>query len=292
MNGAPTSTAYASDLKVHPLARRSGAADALTLYARSATIELCGPDAPLLCTILAGNAAMERRARGPRGMPVLSRFATLAVLAVPLLWERRERPAGVRVRHATEKDLEPMALAWRQYARDRQFADERDAESFNAWIRNAPGLALADYLLATDAAGRILGFMGVWDQREFKQMRVSSYSRRLAFARRAINAIAPLTGTARLPELGGVLPALATVHVCAREPVVLRALLLEAYRRYRGPHYAFLTLGLDARDPLLAATAGLLAQPTRVDAYVTTGRGFADPDTFAGRLLHYETALV
>jgi hypothetical protein len=134
--------------------------------------------------------------------------------------------------------------------------------------------------------------MGVWDQREFKQMRVSSYSRRLSVARHAINLIAPLAGSARLPELGAVLPALATVHMCAREPLVLRALLLEAYRRYRGPHYSFITLGLDARDPLLVATMGLLAQPTRVDAYVTTPGGSVDPSLFAGRLLHYETALV
>jgi hypothetical protein len=134
--------------------------------------------------------------------------------------------------------------------------------------------------------------MGVWDQREFKQMRVSSYSRRLTIARHAINLVAPLAGSARLPGLGSVLPALATVHVCARDAIVLRALLLEAYRRYRGPHYAFITVGLDARDPLLVATTGLMAQPTRVDAYVTTPRGSADPSRFAGRLLHYETALV
>ncbi len=285
---------YVGDLKVHPRARRSGAADRLTRYAGEAAADLCGPDAPLVCTILGGNSAMENRTRGPRGSAVLSRFATLSVWAIPLLWERRERVSGIHVRQATDGDLDAMAAAWRRYAPTRQFADAGmgDADHLAAWIRRAPGLTVPNYLLATDAAGRVRGFLGVWDQAAFKQMRVVGYSRRLAIVRRAINVVAPLVGSVPLPAAGSVLPALATVHVCARETHVLRALVLEAYRRYCGRNYAFITIGLDARDPMCAAVRGLLAQPTAVGAYVTTARGSADPDMFSGRLLHHETALV
>jgi hypothetical protein len=73
---------------------------------------------------------------------------------------------------------------------------------------------------------------------------------------------------------------------------VLRALLLEAYRRHRGGQHAFLTIGLDTRDPLIEATRGLLAQPTFAHAYVTSPRGLADPREFGALPLHYETALV
>lgn len=292
-NGGIAAIAYASDLKVHPTARGAGVADLLTEYAAETAAELCGQSAPVVCTILGGNNAMENRARGPRGMPVLSHFATLSVLAIPLLWERRERVPWVRVRGATERDLEEMIGVWRRYARGRQFAEVRDVESLASWIRGAPGLSIGDYLVATEArSGNVLGFVGVWDQRELKQTRVSGYSTRLGIARYAINLAAAATGGARLPEPGGVLPALATVHACARDPLVLRALLLEAYRRYRGPHYAFMTIGLDARDPLCAATVGLLAQPTLVHAYVTTPLGRADASAYSGRLLHHETALV
>jgi hypothetical protein len=292
MNGTETTTGYVGDLKVHPRARGSGAADLLTAYARDACATLCGDDAPVLVTILAGNAAMEHRARGPRGMPVLARFATLRVAAIPLLWERRERVTGLSIWPASPRDLPRMAALWKEVAPTRQLAPRLDADSLGAWIADAPGLDLSNYLLALDMRGRLRGFLGVWDQSSFKQMRVVSYSSRLAVARGAINLVASVAGATRLPPPGSPLPALAIVHVCAPDAATLRALLLEAYRRYRGGHHALLTLGLDERDPLLAATSGLLTQPTRVHAYLTSARGSADVSTLSRRPLHHETALV
>ena len=292
VGGEATVCCYASDLKVHPAARGGGVADLLSCWVRDQSAELAGPDAPCTLTVLAGNTRMERRARGPRGAPVLSRFATLSVLAIPLLWDRRERVAGVVVRGARERDLEEMAALWARQAPTRQFAPVLDADALAAWIAGAPGLDVGDYVVATDEAGRIVGFVGVWDQSSFKQMRVVGYSPRLALVRRAFNAAAPLVGAPALPEPGGALPALATVHLCAGEPRVLRALLLESYRRYRGGPFAFLTVGLDVRDPLLPATRGLLAQPTMVHAYVSSGRGTADPAPLRALPLHHESALV
>jgi hypothetical protein len=292
LNGVETTTAYVGDLKVHPRARCSGAADLLSRYAAEVSGALCGEDARVLVTILAGNTRMERRARGPRGTPVLARFATLDVAAVPLLWERREPVAGLTIRSATDADCDAMAALWRVIASGRQLAPTIDVASLAAWIGRAPGLAFSDYLLAHDARGRLRGFVGVWDQASFKQMRVVSYSRRLALARRAINVVAPLAGAPTLPAPGNALPAVATTHVCAGDAATLRALLLEAYRRHRGGRHAFLTLGLDVRDPLRAALRGLLAQPTLVHAYVTSPRGTADAAPLAGLPLHHEAALV
>jgi hypothetical protein len=291
LNGTATTTGYVGDLKVHPSARRSGAADLLTAYARDACAELCGDDTPVVTTILAGNTAMERRARGPRGMPVLARFATLRVSSIPLLWERRQHVAGLSIWPAADRDLPRMAALWREIAPARQLAPVLGADSLAAWIGRAPGLAISDYLLALDARGRLRGFIGVWDQSSFKQMRVVSYSPRLGVARRAINLVASVSGGVRLPEPGGALPVLAVTHACAANVATLRGLVLEAYRRYRG-RYAFMTLGLDAADPLNAATVGLLAQPTLVHAYVTSARGRADAVPLIGRPLHHETALV
>jgi hypothetical protein len=234
---------------------------------------------------------MEHRLRGPRGSPSLDRFATVAAVAVPLLWERRTGVAGLRVRAATAEDLMPMAERWRDVGARRQLAPLADAAELAAWIARAPGLHVSDYLLAHDARGRLIGFVGVWDQSALKQMRVVGYSPRLALARHAINLAAPLAGAPRLPAPGGVLPALAAVHLCAREPAVLRALLLAAYGRHRGGRHALLTLGLDVRDPLLGATRGLLAQSTLVHAYVADGSTITAA-ALAARPLHHETALV
>ena len=292
MNGAPAVMGYASDLKVHPAFRGSGTADLLARWVTDAIADMCGEDTPTLLKILGGNFRMENRTRGPRGAPRLSRFATLSVQAIPLLWARDARVAGVTVRSASITDVEHMAQLWSVVAPGRQLADVMDADSLAAWIARAPGLTFRDYLLARDARGRLLGFVGVWDQSSFKTLRVVGYSPRLAVVRRVVNVIAPLAGAPPLPAPGGALPALAVVHPCATEPRVLRALLLEAYRRHRAGGHALLTIGLDVRDPLLSATRGLLAQPTIVHAYVTTPRGSASPAIFDGKPLHYETALV
>jgi hypothetical protein len=86
---------------------------------------------------------------------------------------------------------------------------------------------------------------------------------------------------------------LAAVHLCAPdEPAVLRALLLRAYARHRASGHLFFTLALDRRDPRSAALRGLLAQPTLVNAYVTTPAGRWTGAPLDGRPLYFESALV
>lgn len=294
LDGRPTATTYVGDLKVHPASRGGPAADALEEYARDGCRSFAGDDAPVLVTVLAGNRTMERRTSGPRGLPALTRFATVHVHAVPLLWPRSNDVVGLRVERARERDLEEMAALWSRLAPTRQLAPVLDAERWRAWIDDAPGLAIEDYLVARRPDGRIAGFLALWDQRVFKQLRVLAYTPRLAAVRRLVNVIAPLAGTPRLPAPGAALSSLAALHLCAPadEPGVLRALLLHGYAMHRGTGHLFITIGLDRRDPLSAALRGLLAQPTAVHAYVTTPAGRWRGAPLDGRPLHFETALV
>lgn len=231
LSGRPAVASYIGDLKVHPAFRGSGAADALIEFARRAGAELGGAGRLGLLAILAGNRAMERLAQGPRGLPVLSRFATLRTHAIPLVLPRRCTMAGIAVAPAQAGDLEEMAALWRAVAPDRQFSPVLDADALARWITDAPGLRLADYLAARLTDGRLAGFLGVWDQTSFKQLRVVRYSRRLAAVRAAINAAAPLAGATPLPPAGAPLRHASVVHLCVppESPEVLRALLLTAY---------------------------------------------------------------
>lgn len=294
VNGAATRTAYVGDLKVHPAHRGGFAADALEEFTREACRGYGGDDVLALLTVLGGNRAMERRAGGPRGLPALTRFATLDVHAIPLLWRRPEYVAGVRVDAARDDDLDEMGALWSRVAPTRQLAPVLGASRLRAWIDAAPGLAIEDYLVARRADGRIAGFLALWDQYFIKQLRVLGYSPRLALARGALNALAPLAGTPRLPAAGHVLPSLAVLHCCVPgdEPEVLRALLLRAYAARRGSGYLFLTLALDRRDPLRVALRGLLAQPTAVGAYATSPAGAYAGPPLDGRPLHFESSLV
>jgi GNAT superfamily N-acetyltransferase len=294
LHGSVARTAYVGDLKVAPGHRGGPSADALVEHARTTCRALGGGAVPVLTTVLAGNRSMERRAGGPRGLPRLTPFATLKVHAIPFLFRRREVVAGLRVDEAREEDLEEMAALWGRVAPERQWAPVMDAEALRAWMRRAPGLAVHDYLVARRPDGRIAGFIGVWDQRRFKQLRVLGYSPRLAGARVAVNVVARLAGTRTLPPAGSTLATLATVMPCvpSDEPSVLRALLLRAYAMHRRSDHLFLTITLDRRDPLTLALVGLFAQPTIVGAYVTTPSGRYDGPALDNRPMHFESALV
>lgn len=293
IDAKPQRTMYVSDLKVDPAHRGKGAADALVAWAR----DHCSAHGDVLTflTILAGNRSMQRRLSGPRGLPSVHHFATVRSSSISLLWRRRvPRLDRMRVARGTPDDLDDMGALWQQVAPGRQFAPVHNAASLTAWVDAAPGLEISSYWLARSLDGQLLGFVGLWDQESFKQMRVTSYSRRLAVVRRLFNAASPLVGAARLPPPGGSLRYLTAVHVCVppTRPDLLRSLLLHAYNELRGRGYSFITIGLDVQDPLRSAVSGLLEQPTDVWACIANADGPYDGPALDSRPVHAEIALV
>jgi hypothetical protein len=293
VRGVPTRTLYTGDLKVHPTWRGWGVADELSNWVCDAGEELAGADAPMMLTILAGNRAMEQRVRATAGTPELRAFARIRAFSIPLLWPRfMSRPSAV-VEPATWADLEEMVDLWRLVAPEKQLAPVMTPDDWAAWIRSAPGLAISDYHVVRGAGRRINGFLAWWDQSSFKQTKVVRYSPRLRTARRVINAVAGLTRGAPLPTEGGNLQSRTALHVCVPEnsPRVLRALLTSALR-FKEEGCAFVTVGLDVKDPLCKATKGMFAQPTDIGAYILTPRREHDVAAMQDRPLHYDIALV
>ena len=297
LDGIVQRTGYAGDLKVHPDHRDSVIADALSRYTVECMSEL-PEETPVLITVLAGNAAMERRIDGPRGLARFSRVATIRNHSLSILWKRRDRAhrddLGVSVSPAGWSDIEAMAALWRDVATHRQLAPAHDAASLARWIHEAPGLDIQDFRLArTRKSGRLLGFLGLWDQSRFKQLTVVAYSKRMAVAWRVFNGIAAIAGAERLPSPGEPLKVVTATHVCVPHDRadVLRSLLVCAHNELRGRECSVLNVGLDRTDPLSAALDGLFAQPTDVHAYLTNARG-RQWDRKLGGTLHYEIALV
>ena len=292
--GVSRDIAYVGDLKVHPAHRGGDVADALSIWACDACRDLGGEDIPVYITVLAGNAAMERRIEASRSIPNFARFATIRTHSIPFLWRRRSaREDSLSIDFARAEDLEEMAGLWSRVAPARQLAPVHDADSLARWIAAAPGLGIDSYWVAR-RQGRIAGFVGLWDQSSFKQLRVTAYSPRLAAARLAINAVAPLAGATPLPPAGGIVRCLSGVHLCvpADDPAVMRALVLAMYDAMHGRGYSCLNIGLDARDPLAVALDGLMAQPTDVHAYISSPRGSYAGPALDDRPIHHEIALV
>lgn len=283
-DGRPVPAAYVGDLKVHPDHRRRGVGQALARWADRAATDLAGGLA--FGTVLAGNVATERLLATPAaGGPAM--WTTVRTFSIPLLVRRRLPRTRLTVRTAEAGDLPAMAELWSRQAVRRQLAPVHDAESLRRSIESAPGLDLSEYLIALEPGGRPAGFLGLWDQHEFKQTRIDGYSRRLAAVRRVVNATAPLVGAASLPATGERLRYRTVVNPCATGPQVLRVLLGHAADRLRRAGYPFLSIGLDVRDPLTAATRGLLAQPADVTLLVRPGAIQLDD-----RPVHFEIATV
>ncbi len=140
LQGAERQVMYVGDLKVHPDHRGSGAGEALIRHAWQACREIGGDDVPTLITVLGGNAAMERRAEGLRGIPPWTRFARLKAHSVSLLWKRKVPAiAGMRAERALAGDFAAMEALWRRLAPARHFAPAFDRGGFEAWIAQAPG---------------------------------------------------------------------------------------------------------------------------------------------------------
>ncbi len=294
VNGRELRTGYVGDLKVHPAHRDTRIADELSRYAERAC-EPLPPTAPVMITVLAGNRAMERRLRGPRGVPVLRRIGAIRTHSIPILWRRRVNdPGSIHVAPASWTDLEEMAAFWGKVAPLRQLAPVLTASAMGDWILAAPGLGISSYRLARSSSGELLGFLAVWDQRVFKQLNVVAYSPRMNAARWAFNLFAPMVGGERMPRTGSPLNCVSIAHICvpADKPRVLRALVISAYNELRGSGCSFMNLGLDRRDPLSAAMEGLFAQPTDLNAYIVTTRRGVIPEQLDERPLHNEIALV
>lgn len=274
LDGQPTRMAYVGDLKVHPAHRGQGAAQALLGWAIGTGRELVGADGPLLCTVLSGNSAVDRLREG--FAPEVRRWATIRSHSISLLWRRRLPRGPLTVRPATAADLPDMTALWQRLAPGRQFAPlHHTAQS--------PGL---DYLVAHHAGGRLAGFLGLWDQHEIKQMRVTGYSPRLAAARAAFNLASPFFRVPPMPAPDGRLSYRTVVSPCAPDPGTLHTLLRHACHRLHR-RCSFLTVGLDTTDPLTRAVSGLFAQPTDVDVLVLGG-----PSNHDNRPVHFEIATV
>jgi hypothetical protein len=295
LHGRPATIVYAGDLKVHPDCRDTRTADALERFVARTAREAAGESTPILLTVLAGNTAMERRAAGPRGLPRLHRFATLHSFAIPLLWRRgSSESTDIRVDHATDADLEEMADLWRDVAPSRQFSAVYDADALRRWIDTAPGLSIDDYLVARDRRRHLLGFVGMWDQREMKTLCVLRYSPALSVLRGAVTTLAPFVGATPPPPIGQPLHYASAVHLCVPtdRPDILRALVLAAYDRLHGTGRVCINVALDAHEPLVTALRGLLATPTVIHVYATMPGGAWTGAALDDRPLHFETTLV
>lgn len=291
--GQPTRSCYVTNLKVLPGHRGRGIGDALCWHAIGLCKRVAGNVAPILMVVRSGNSTMRGRVAGPRGLPKLAKVAEVEVHSVAV-----RRAAAVRseshldVRPARPEDLEEMAALATSLGSERDFGPWFDAKALERWIDGAPGLSLGDHLVAR-SAGRVVGWVGWWDEVALREARIAGYTMRGAVRRAIQSATARLLNGAGPASVGERIGCIRAVHaiVPKSRPNVLRALIADGARRH-AHDCSWLKIALDTRDPLVRALDGLRSQVAAFDARLTTPTGGGDLPPLHDVPLHLDAALL
>lgn len=258
LNGEPRTIGYLSSLRVAP-AYRNGLL--LVRIYRMAKERQEAHRVPLFLTTIAedNTRAVEVLTSGKCGLPAYEDRGRFVTMAVSL--KRRNPFAGSRdlhVRRGTPDDVALVAAFLRREGARRQFFpayDERDLTSPTGLLR---GLPIEDVFLAFEG-GALRGTAAAWDQRPFRQSRITGYGGVLGRTRPLYNAYARVRGLPELPKPGATLDhfLVALVAIEGDSASVFSALLAEIFDAMRPSGFSFLSIGLHERDPLSEAVRGV-----------------------------------
>lgn len=213
--------------------------------------------------------AVRALLEGSPGSACVHRLGGMTTLGLPVRrWGRHPRlPAGVSVRPADDRSVDEIVAFLNAAGRRLQFAPVRRREDFTQG-RRLRGLDPASVFVARGPSG-IIGTLGLWDQRAYKQDIVESYGPSLARLRAALDLALRAVGAAALPAPGRRIEgAFAALPMVADDDPRIFACLLDAVLgEARRRRLEWVTLGLSDDDPLLAIARRRLHVRYRSDVY-------------------------
>lgn len=293
VNGAPMRVGYLGQLRIRPEYRRPR-----VLQRGYAALQGLLADSGVslnVTTIVSDNLAARRVFEaGLRGLPTYRYLGDILSLTYLTGNCRNVRPDELSVEAAQPGDMAEIAALLMRNGTRFQFAPQWTREDLVSPTR-ARGLRPKDFLVARRAS-EVIGCLACWDQRDFKQVVVRGYSRRVSVVRPLWNALAPIARWPRLPPVGASLPLVFLSHLAVEgdDAEAFSALLdagLDCAHR-RGVGHA--VLGLAERHPL-AAIARARHRPRiyRSRTYlVYWPEGDAAAKQVDGRPLHLEVAIL
>lgn len=222
-----------------------------------------GPGDLLEGIILKENTSMlEAIERGTAGRQVMD-YSISHEIETSFIYVRKIKPripAGIVLRSATAADVPEMQAFFDREAPRRHGYPVYDFAKMLAGDPYYAGIKIDKYILALRDA-RIVGIVGSWDQKAFKQTRVLGYSGALKVLRPLINLYSAVVGGFRLPAPGGMLnyTALHTILIENDDQAVFRA-LVDWIMANDGKSYDALASALTVGDPLLEVLRGYKRQ--------------------------------
>ena len=276
LNGAPAEVGYLGGLRLEE--RWRGGRILAKAFRHLRDFDRDGRVPFHLTSIMEDNrAAMSVLSSGRAGLPVYHDRGRFAAMAIGMKRTPSITDRSLEVRSADASDAGMILDFLSAEGPGRQFYPAYGPEDFGDDGRLLYGLAWSDIALAF-RSGRLVGAVGAWDQRRYRQWRVTGYAASLRLFRGALNGVAALRGLPRLPAAGEPLRYFTLALNCVEQgdPVVFSSLLAYLIGSHRASHDFFLA-GLHEADPLLPVLAALphvplpgrlhlVAWPDRADA--------------------------
>jgi hypothetical protein len=273
VNGRPESVGYLSGIRLLPDYRGQGRLLARgyrflrDLHADNAT-------AFYLTTIAEDNeAAIRVLASSRASLPDYRPYGRYFTMVMTTKRTRRARipEREFHCRPATTAESDLLLDFLRAHGPSRQFFPAYDVADVFTDSGLLKGLRPDDVMLAF-CGGELVGTIGAWDQRGFKQTIVCGYDGWLSFARPLYNAWAWVGCRPTLPRCGTAIEAaVAAIPLVRRDdPAVFEMLLEQQLQRLESLGIRHLLLGLHENDPLLPVARKHAAREYVTRLYIVT----------------------
>jgi len=253
----------------------------------------------MLTSIIASNTAAERalvkRSRRFVEKPFYQKLDEFDILSVQFTFRRKPRLTPLKVRTATDTDVDRIAALLAADHEQRPFGYVFSAEELRRRLQRWPGLKIEHFYLAETAEGELRGVAAVWDPDAVKRYRVLGYHGSMKWIRRFFNVGARFGGFPPLPPPGEVLRYFYLTHVSIvdEEADTMAALVDRIYADFHGRSFHFFTTYLTSNDSLAPAYTRFRTTPLATHLYLVSKPGSPyNTFTLDGRRPGVEVALL
>jgi len=268
INGRKRMFGYLHGLKTAPSNRSRGEAARGYLYVKKLHEDKKTP--AYLSTVLEQNMAVQDMfGKNRRFLPNHYPMGTFITYVLPIRRDKgKPKRKSIRIVRASEISFDQVIEFWNKTGRHRQFFPVYTKDDFKTDFCRGFDIGR---LYAALEKGRIIGTLGAWDQRAFRQIYISRYSGLWRIGRIPLNSLLRIAGYPQLPSPGGELKLVYGAVMCIAENnvSVLRELIHHAREDLKFTGTQFFVMGLHEDDVLRKALERYVSVKYYSRLYVT-----------------------
>lgn len=265
VNGKIRFTRYGSDLRIHP-----DYTGGRTLYRLFKKYKELMQDEWMQTVILDENkASIDTVSSGRLMLPTYYKTGQFITHMVALNSSYPKNKQ--RVRRATPDDISTIQNFFNTYAKEKEFYPHYDFSKIGSDDPYYRNIQLRDFFLQFDKS-ELVGVVGCWNQKEFKQTRFLSYHGQMKFLRHINNLSSKLFGGLHLPKPGTIANYLNlhSILIKNNQPHILNNILLNILSEYKKSSFDAVILGFEKRDPLHFALSKIKSHTLISNLYIAS----------------------